>query len=63
MAERRIIWSHKAKIKLKDILDYYINRNRSNRYSQQLYNTFQKQLKLLIAQPPDPGISASLHRV
>ena len=51
MAKRKIIWSHKAKIKLTQILEYYIDRNNSKTYSVKLYNQFQKNIKLLVKQP------------
>lgn len=51
MAKRKIIWSHKAKIKLTQILEFYIERNKSKTYSVKLYNQFQKNIKLLVKQP------------
>ena len=51
MAQRKIIWSHKAQIKLTQILQFYIDRNNSNIYSVKLYKQFQKNIKLLQKQP------------
>ena len=51
MAQRKIIWSHKAKIKLTQILEFYIERNNSKTYSIKLYKQFRKNIKLLIKQP------------
>ena len=47
MAKRKIIWSHRAQIKLFEILEFYAERNRSKRYSVQLYKRFSKALNLL----------------
>ena len=51
MARRKIIWSHKAKIKLTEILDFYIDRNKSKTYSIKLHKQIQKNVRLLIKQP------------
>jgi plasmid stabilization system protein ParE len=48
MAKRKIVWSHKAQIKLFEILDFYTKRNKSKLYSKKLYNRFIKESKLLI---------------
>ncbi|OQA98591.1 MAG: hypothetical protein BWY22_00758 [Bacteroidetes bacterium ADurb.Bin217] len=47
MGKRIIIWSHKAKIKLFEILDFYTHRNKSKFYSKKLYKKIIKQAKLL----------------
>lgn len=62
MAVYKIIWSHKAKIKLTQILDFYIERNRSKEYSAKLYTQIQKSVRLLINQPK-LGISTDLKNV
>jgi len=51
MAKRKIIWSHKAKVKLTEILEFYIKRNNSDTYSVKLYSQIQKSVKLLQKQP------------
>lgn len=51
MAKRKIIWSHKAKIKLSEILEFYYQRNKSKTYSQKIYREIQKSLRLLKKQP------------
>jgi len=51
MAKRKIIWSHRANIKLFEILEFYTERNKSTIYSRKLYNKFKKELSLLIEQP------------
>jgi len=51
MAKRKIVWSHRARIKLAGILDFYYQRNKSKAYSKKLYRELQKSIKLLIKQP------------
>ena len=51
MAKRKIIWSHKARIKLTEILDYYYERNKSKTYSIRLQKEIQKSIRLLVKQP------------
>jgi addiction module RelE/StbE family toxin len=59
MADREVIWSPTAKRKLLAILEFFIERNKSNNYSLKLYNTFQKQL-LIIQKSPDIGIKTDM---
>ena len=51
MAKRKIIWSHRASIKLFKILDFYTERNKSRAYFKKLYQKFCKELSLLINHP------------
>jgi len=51
MAKRKIVWSHRANIKLFEILDFYTKRNKSSSYSKKLYKKFKKELSLIIRQP------------
>ncbi len=51
MAKRKIVWSHKARIKLLMILEFYTERNKSKTYSKKLYTKFNKELSLLLIQP------------
>jgi plasmid stabilization system protein ParE len=51
MAKRKIIWSHRAKIKLFEILKFYAERNHSKTYSEKLYYKFKKELKVLLKYP------------
>ena len=51
MAKGKIIWSHKARIKLTQILEFYNERNQSKTYSARLYKEIQKSIKLLLRQP------------
>jgi plasmid stabilization system protein ParE len=62
MVKRKIIWSHRSKIKLYKILEFYAEINKSKTYSQKLYRRFSKELKLLIKQP-DLGIKTDLINV
>ena len=51
MVKRKIVWSHKARIKLFEILDYYTKRNKSTTYSKKLYKKLKKETSLLLKQP------------
>jgi plasmid stabilization system protein ParE len=51
MAKRIIVWSHRANIKLFELLDFYAERNKSKTYSKKLYQKFKKELSLLTRQP------------
>ena len=62
MAKRKIIWSHRAKIKRYQILQYYIDRNKSNTYSKKLNLRFNKELLLLIKYP-DLGINTDIQGI
>ncbi|HEX5167542.1 MAG TPA: type II toxin-antitoxin system RelE/ParE family toxin [Cyclobacteriaceae bacterium] len=62
MAERKIIWSHRARIKLFAILEFYAKRNKSKTYSAKLYTKFNKEIKLL-AKYPNLGIKTEIESV
>ena len=51
MAERKIIWSSRAKIDLFEILDYYYKRNGTKTYSRKLNSVIRKSIKLLKKYP------------
>lgn len=51
MAKRKIEWTHKAQIKLFQILDYYEERNKSKSYSIKLYKKITKQVNFLTKYP------------
>ena len=51
MVKRKIIWSHKAQIKLFEILEFYSSRNNCKLYSIKLYRRFTKALNLLHKYP------------
>ncbi|WP_313214922.1 type II toxin-antitoxin system RelE/ParE family toxin [Soonwooa sp.] len=48
---KKIIWSRKAQVELIEILEYWINRNKSNTFSIKLNELVDEQLKLLTANP------------
>lgn len=50
MAEK-IIWTVKAKKELIEILQYWIERNKSNNFSSKLNSLIESQLNLIIEQP------------
>ena len=62
MAKRKIVWSHRARIKLLMILEFYTERNKSKTYSKKLYTRFYKELSLLLTQP-EIGIKTELDSV
>lgn len=51
---KQIIWSHRAQTDRKEILKYWINRNKSNNYSKKLNGLFKEAIKL-IADYPEIG--------
>lgn len=59
---KEIIWSHKAKIKLYAILEFYNNRNKSKTYSIKLYKLFKKELKHL-HKNPELGVQSSIENI
>jgi plasmid stabilization system protein ParE len=62
VAQRKIIWSHRAKIRLVEIMEFYAERNKSKVYSEKLYRKFNKELQLLL-QHPDLGIKTEIASV
>lgn len=62
MAKRKIVWSHKAKIKRYKILEFYIKRNQSPTYSRKLNKRINSELKLLIKQP-DLGVQTDIEGI
>lgn len=62
MAERQVIWSHRARIRLYEILEYFAERNKSRTYSIKLFQRFTRQLKLA-AEQPDLGIKTEVEGV
>lgn len=62
MAKRKIIWSHRAEIKLFKILEFYTERNKSRTYSAKLYQRLNKELKILLKQP-DLGLNTEIESV
>ena len=62
MGKRKIIWSHRAEIKLFKILEFYAERNKSKTYSIKLYQRLNKELKTLLKQP-DIGLNTEIESV
>ncbi|MBL4587308.1 MAG: type II toxin-antitoxin system RelE/ParE family toxin [Flavobacteriales bacterium] len=62
MAQRKIIWSHRARIKLYAILEYFAKRNKSKVYSAKLYRRFTQEMELVRNQP-DLGIRTEIESV
>lgn len=62
MAKQKIVWSHRARIKLYEVLEFYSERNKSKTYSKKLYTKFSKELSLLLKQP-EIGIKTELETV
>lgn len=62
MAKRKVVWSHRARIKLFMILEFYTARNRSKTYSKNLYTKLNKELSLLLKQP-EIGVKTELEAV
>ena len=58
MAQRKIVWSKRATIRLYGILEFFVVRNKSKAYSAKLYSKINKEIKLLIKNP-DLGIKTS----
>ena len=62
MAKRKIVWSYKAKSKLYEILEFYIERNKSKAYSIKLYKRILKDLKLILKMP-NAGMKTDIESV
>jgi plasmid stabilization system protein ParE len=62
MAKRRIIWSHRAKLDLFSILDFYHKRNGTKTYSRKLNATFRNSIRLL-ENHPEIGIRSDVKNI
>jgi plasmid stabilization system protein ParE len=62
MVKSQLVWSPRARIKLYDILKFYTDRNKSKKYSERLYRTINKELRLLVKHP-DLGIKTEIDSV
>ncbi len=62
MAKRKVVWSHRARIRLLMIIEFYSERNKSKTYSKKLYTKFNKELSLLHKQP-EIGIKTEIEAV
>lgn len=59
---KQIVWTIKAQNELIDILQYWIDRNKSNTFSRKLNNLIQEQLKL-VAEFPNIGRKTDVENV
>jgi plasmid stabilization system protein ParE len=62
MGKRKIIWSHRAQIRLFQILEFYAQRNQSKIYSLKLNTAIKKQLSQIQRQP-EIGIKSEIESV
>jgi len=62
MVKRKIIWSHRARIALYSILNYYAERNKSKSYSARLYKKINQNIRIL-KKYPDIGIRTEMENV
>lgn len=62
MGKRKIIWSHRAQIRLFQILEFYAQRNQSKIYSLKLNIAIKKQLSQIQRQP-EIGIKSEIESV
>lgn len=51
MAKRDVIWTRTADIQFVGILEYWVNRNKSNTYSKKLVNLVSERTKKIAEQP------------
>lgn len=58
MAQHKIVWSNRARKRLYNILDFYIERNKSKIYSNKLQKLISKEVKLLLKHP-DLGLKTT----
>lgn len=59
MARREVIWTKVSEIQLKEILEFFTNRNKSGEYSRKLYKKFKAELKT-VSKNPELGIKTKL---
>jgi addiction module RelE/StbE family toxin len=62
MVKRKIVWSHRAALKLNEILRFFAERNKSKVYSAKLYRKITKELELLLKQP-DLGLKTEIDSI
>ena len=51
MAKKEVIWSLRAQQDRLEILEYWINRNKSTQYSEKLYKLFKEAIKIISVHP------------
>ncbi len=62
MVKRRIIWSHRAKIDLYELLEYFYHRNGNKNYSRKLNKQIRVAIKIL-SKHADIGIKTDIENV
>lgn len=62
MVKRKLIWSHIAKLKLFELLEYFNGRNNSTKYSQKLYTKIVREVSVL-TKHPEIGIKTDVDDV
>ena len=62
MAKKKIVWSLRAQQDRIEILDYWIDRNKSKTYSEKLFKLFQESSKI-ISEHPEIGKPTSMENV
>ena len=62
MAKRVIVWTRNSEIQLQEILEFYIQRNKSRNYSLKLYGKFKAELKN-VALKPEIGLKTKLDQI
>lgn len=62
MAKRTVIWTKVSEIQLKEILQYFVQRNKSAQYSRKLYRKFKAELRTA-AKNPHLGLQTKLEGI
>jgi len=62
MAKREVVWTKVSEIQLQEILEFFIQRNKSREYSGKLYRKFKAELKIA-AKNPELGIATRLYKI
>jgi hypothetical protein len=62
MAKGEIVWTNVSEIQLQEILEFFIQRNKSTQYSRKLYMKFKTELNTA-AKNPEIGIKTKLDQI
>lgn len=62
MAQRKVIWTTISENQLKEILLFFNNRNKSNKYAKKLYLQFKKELNTA-SKNPEIGLKTQLQDI
>jgi plasmid stabilization system protein ParE len=62
MVKRRVVWSRNSEIQLQQILTFFNERNKSDKYSQKLYKKFKKSLQIA-SKKPEIGVKTKIDAV